>query len=102
MLGSEVAPHETLPKRATDGRWVFACIAGLAIIAFALRCAAAQGALWLDEAWSAVFARQAGTPAGVFFAINHDNNHFANTLWLQATGWGAAPVVSRGLSITAR
>ncbi len=89
---------EDLPKRPIDRRLVVA-LAATVVLALAVRAAAAQGALWLDEAWSAVFARQAATPAGVFFAINHDNNHFANTLWLQVTGWGAPPILSRGLSI---
>ncbi len=64
-----------------------------------LRIAAAQGDYWLDEAWSAVFAREAGTVGRVFFAINHDNNHFLNTLWLQSIGWGAPPMLGRALSI---
>lgn len=91
---------EDRPKQPIDHRLMFfTLVAAIAVLAFLLRSAAAQGALWLDEAWSAVFAHQAGSPADVFFAINHDNNHFANTLWLQVTGWGAPPIVSRGLSI---
>lgn len=78
---------------------VAVALAMLTLLALGLRIAAAQGGLWMDEAWSAEFAREAGTPAGVFFAINHDNNHFLNTLWLQATGWGAPPPLSRALSI---
>ena len=83
----------------TAGRTLLLPLAGLALLALALRIAAANGALWLDEAWSAVLARDAGTPARVFFAISHDNNHYANTLWLQLTGWGAPPLLSRALSI---
>lgn len=64
-----------------------------------LRCLAARGGLWLDEAWSAVFAQEVATPAGVLFAINHDNNHHLNTLWLQLVGPDAPPMLQRALSI---
>lgn len=71
----------------------------IAAIGLALRIAAAQGALWLDEAWSAVTAHEVGTPMGVFLRINHDNNHHLNSLWLQLVGPGAPPWLQRGLSI---
>ena len=68
-------------------------------LAFALRIAAAQGGLWTDEAWSMVYAQDAGGPLGVVTRINHDNNHHINTIWLQLTGMGAPSPVMRGLSI---
>jgi hypothetical protein len=80
-------------------RQLYIIIGAIALLALALRIAAAQGALWLDEAWSAVFAHEAGSPAGVFFKINHDNNHHLNSLWMQLTGWGAPPLLTRALSI---
>jgi Dolichyl-phosphate-mannose-protein mannosyltransferase len=79
-----------------DNRIVLALIVALGL---ALRIAAAQGALWLDEAWSAVTAHAVGTPMGVFLKINHDNNHHLNTLWLQLVGPGAPPLLQRALSI---
>jgi uncharacterized membrane protein len=78
--------------------WIVAAIVALGL---ALRLAAAQGALWLDEAWSAVMAADAGTPIGIFLHINHDNNHHLNSLWLQLVGLGAPPLLQRGLSIAA-
>ena len=69
------------------------------VAGLALRLAAARGGLWLDEAWSAMFARDVGTPAGVFLNINHDNNHHLTTLWLQIVGIDAPPMVQRALSI---
>lgn len=80
----------------TCSRWVvaFAVAAGLA-----LRLAAARGGLWLDEAWSAVYAANARTPLGVFIAINHDNNHHLNSLWLQTIGLSAPPLLARLPSI---
>ncbi|MHA6722980.1 hypothetical protein [Sphingomonas sp. RS2018] len=74
-------------------------LTGIVLAGLTLRLLAAQGALWLDEAWSASFARDVGTPLGVFTAINHDNNHHLNTLWLQLVGFDAAPVVQRALSV---
>jgi hypothetical protein len=81
-------------KRAT---WL--AIALLTALGLALRLLAAQGALWLDEAWSATAAADVGTPLGVFLQINHDNNHHLNTLWLQLVGLDASPMLQRGLSI---
>ncbi|MCP3730210.1 hypothetical protein M9978_07180 [Sphingomonas sp. MG17] len=76
--------------------WIVAAIAAGGL---ALRIAAAQGGLWLDEAWSAVMAAEAGTPLGAFLHINHDNNHHLNTLWLQLVGLDASPLLQRTLSI---
>jgi hypothetical protein len=69
------------------------------VLGLALRIAAAQGDYWLDEAWSALFARDAHTPGDVLFAIDHDNNHFLNSFWLQFVGWGGPPLLGRALSI---
>ena len=74
-------------------------LCGIVLLGLALRIASAQGGLWLDEAWSAELARQAGTPLGVFLNINHDNNHHLNSLWMQFVGFGAPPLLQRALSI---
>jgi hypothetical protein len=81
------------------GRRLLLAIAAMMMVGLALRIAAAQGALWLDEAWSAVTAHDVGTPMRVFLTINHDNNHHLNTLWLQLVGLGAPPLLQRALSI---
>jgi hypothetical protein len=81
------------PRRA------LAWIVIIALIGLIVRIAAASGALWLDEAWSAVLANDVQTPLGVFVQINHDNNHHLNSLWLQWVGLGAPPLVARALSI---
>ena len=73
----------------------------IALVGLILRIAAADGSLWLDEAWSAVLADDVQTPLGVFVQINHDNNHHLNSLWLQTVGLGAPPLVARGLSVAA-
>jgi hypothetical protein len=87
------------PPQGFPSRKTMVPLAAAALLGLGLRIAAARGDYWLDEAWSALFARDAGTPGRVLFAINHDNNHFLNTLWLQLVGWGAAPMLGRALSI---
>lgn len=74
-------------------------LTAIVLLGLALRIAAATGGLWLDEAWSAELAHQAGTPLGVFLNINHDNNHHLNSLWLQFVGFDAPPLLQRALSI---
>ncbi len=85
-------------ERAVRGT-PWAVVAIITLIGLVLRCLAARGGLWLDEAWSAVFAHDSATPAGVLLHINHDNNHHLNTLWLQSVGPDAPPMVQRALSI---
>lgn len=68
-------------------------------VGLGLRLAAARGGLWLDEAWSAIYASEARTPLGVFIWINHDNNHHLNSLWLQMIGPAAPPLLARAMSI---
>ncbi|TGX55974.1 hypothetical protein E5A73_02340 [Sphingomonas gei] len=74
-------------------------LGAIVLLGLALRIAGAQGALWLDEAWSAKQAHDAGTPLGVFLNINHDNNHHLNSLWMQLVGFDAPPPLARALSI---
>jgi uncharacterized membrane protein len=78
---------------------IWLTVAALALLGLALRLLAARGGLWLDEAWSATFAQEAGTPIGVIWRVNHDNNHILNTLWLQLVGADASAMLQRGLSI---
>ncbi|WP_448657476.1 hypothetical protein ACPVPU_08395 [Sphingomonas sp. CJ99] len=70
-------------------------VAAFASIGLILRWLAAQGGLWLDEAWSARLARDVGTPLGIFLNINHDNSHHLNSLWLQTVGIAAPPWLAR-------
>lgn len=74
-------------------------LAAILIVALGLRVTMANGGIWMDEAWSAIFAQHVGTPIGIFFRINHDNNHHLNTLWLQLTGMGAPSLVMRAPAI---
>ncbi len=74
-------------------------LAGIALLGLALRLWSARGGLWVDEAWSAVMVERARTPLGIFTAINHDNNHHLNSLWMWLIGYGAPPLALRALSI---
>lgn len=74
-------------------------IGAFILIGFVVRCLAANGGLWTDEAWSLVYAQQAGDALGVLTRINHDNNHHLNSWWLQLVGPQAPPILMRGLSI---
>lgn len=76
-------------------------VGATAAAGLALRVLAAQGGLWTDEAWSMIYAHEAGDPIGVFLRINHDNNHHLNSLWLQAIGMGASPLLARLPAIVA-
>ena len=76
-------------------KWWWAAVGMIAFAGFALRLLAARGGLWTDEAWSMVYAVQAHDAAGVFLRINHDNNHHLNSLWLQAIGPAAPPLLLR-------
>jgi hypothetical protein len=84
-----------MPALSRTTAWILI----IALVGAILRIAAASGALWLDEAWSAVLADDAATPLGVFVQINHDNNHHLNSLWLQTVGLGAPPLIARSLSV---
>ncbi len=84
---------------AGGNRHIWWLLGAIMLLGLALRVAGAQGALWLDEAWSAKQAHDAGTPLGVFLNINHDNNHHLNSLWMQLVGFDAPPPFARALSI---
>jgi hypothetical protein len=81
--------------------WWWAAVIAIAFAGFALRVVAAHGALWTDEAWSVIYAAQARDPLGVFVRINHDNNHHLYSLWLQAIGIDASPLLARTPAIVA-
>jgi hypothetical protein len=84
-----------------QGRLWWAAVAAIALAGLALRVAAAHGGLWTDEAWSVIYAAQARDPLGVFLRINHDNNHHLYSLWLQAIGPAASPLLARVPAILA-
>ena len=86
-------------RRERLGWW--AAVGAIAMAGLALRIVAARGGLWTDEAWSVVYAAQARDAAGVFLRINHDNNHHLYSLWLQAIGPAAAPLLARAPAILA-
>ncbi|MEG8042626.1 hypothetical protein QP164_07515 [Sphingomonas sp. LR59] len=74
-------------------------LTAITLLGLALRLWSARGGLWVDEAWSAVMVERTRTPLGIFTAINHDNNHHLNSLWMWLCGYGAPPLALRALSI---
>jgi Dolichyl-phosphate-mannose-protein mannosyltransferase len=76
-------------------RFWWAAVSAIALAGLVLRVLASQGGLWADEAWSMIYAAKALDPMGVFLRINHDNNHHLNSLWLQAIGPAAPPLLAR-------
>src|SRR3569833_4778711 len=79
----------------------WAAVAAITLAGLLLRIVAAHGGLWTDEAWSVIYAAEAGDPIGVFLRINHDNNHHLYSLWLQAIGPAASPLLARAPAILA-
>lgn len=86
-------------RSAIRSKGLLALLAAIILVGFALRLWSARGGLWVDEAWSAVMVERARTPIGIFTAINHDNNHHLNSLWMWLIGYGAPPIALRALSI---
>lgn len=90
-----------MTEEGRQARLWWVVVGVVALVGLALRIAAAQGALWTDEAWSVIYAAQAQDAAGVFLRINHDNNHHLYSLWLQAIGMDASPLLARLPAIVA-
>jgi 4-amino-4-deoxy-L-arabinose transferase-like glycosyltransferase len=74
-------------------------LAVIAVIGFVLRLCGAAGDLWLDEVWSLSLLSGVTSVDQIFWRINHDNNHFLNSVWLYLAGPDASFVVYRALSI---
>ncbi len=89
----------TPQKPSTRSRQETAALATIILLGLALRLWNARGGLWVDEAWSAQFVAQDGSAWGIFWRINHDNNHYLNSLWILLVGPYAPPLLIRALSI---
>src|SRR5690348_3608371 len=90
-----------MDQSKTRQTWWWAAVGVIALAGLAVRFIAAHGGFWTDEAWSVIYAAQARDAAGVFLRINHDNNHPLVSLWLQAIGPDAPPLLARAPSILA-
>lgn len=87
------APAPLPSRRAT---WAYAgALAGIVLAGAIVRWLAAQGDLWFDEIWSIALGARVTSPAGVFWQIHHDNNHYLNTLLVNAIGPGRASIAYR-------
>lgn len=66
---------------------LLALTTGLTVtLAAVLVVVAARGDLWLDEIWSVMFARRAGSALDVIRHFHHDNNHPLNSIYLHLLG----------------
>ncbi|MBZ9794491.1 hypothetical protein [Mesorhizobium sp. ES1-4] len=74
-------------------------IAAIAAIGLVLRLLGARGDLWLDEIWSFSLLEPLTSIDQIFWHVNHDNNHFLNSIYLYLIGPYASPLIQRGLSI---
>ncbi|TIP55024.1 MAG: hypothetical protein E5X68_36155, partial [Mesorhizobium sp.] len=74
-------------------------VAVIGLAGLALRVLGARGDLWLDEIWSLVQLEPLTSIDQIFWRINHDNNHFLNSIYLYLVGADASPLLQRGLSI---
>lgn len=74
-------------------------ILGLAAAGLALRAFGARGDLWLDEIWTFALLEPLTSIDQIFWRINHDNNHFLNSVYLYLIGPDASSLLQRGLSV---
>lgn len=83
-------------------RWTRAvslAVAAIALAGLVLRLLGARGDLWVDEIWSLELLQPLTSIDQIFWRINHDNNHFLNSIYLYLVGPDASPLLQRGLSI---
>lgn len=57
-------------------------IGAIVLLGLALRILCARGPLSVDEIWSILNLQPLTTAGQILWGISHDNNHFANSLWL--------------------
>ena len=74
-------------------------ISGIVLVGLALRLLGARGDLWNDEIWSITLLGPLSSIDQIFWRINHDNNHFLNSVYLYLVGPDASSLIQRGLSI---
>ncbi|MDX8524971.1 hypothetical protein RFM68_10660 [Mesorhizobium sp. MSK_1335] len=106
IAGSNVVNANTLinrPESAAIRQWnssLLLVISAVVLVGLGLRLLGARGDLWQDEVWSITLLGPLTSIDQIFWRINHDNNHFLNSMYQYVVGPDAAPLVQRGLSIT--
>lgn len=96
QLAVAPSPRAASRSRLTGAEWrALLAIGVLAAVGFALRLAAAQGDLWIDEIWSLRLVERLTSPDQVFWRLAEDNNHHLNSLWLYLVGQSAAAWLDR-------
>ena len=100
--GAESAISGSGPSVATRFASAGPAIAAIFAAGLVLRLAVSGGPLWIDEIWSIMNLDPISPFWRIFWGISHDNNHFANSLWLYfATSFSQNPTWLRAPSILA-
>jgi hypothetical protein len=90
----------TMAKTLARGRAVaWGAVLLITLAGLGLRIAGALGDLWFDEIWSFALLQPLTSIDQVFWRINHDNNHFANSAYLYLVGPDVSPLLQRALSV---
>jgi Dolichyl-phosphate-mannose-protein mannosyltransferase len=112
VAAAKAAARGSAPSRSgANARFatIGPALAAILVAGLALRLYCSTGPLWIDEIWSIINLDPIQHFWGIFWGISHDNNHFANSLWLYSAGslspnptWLRAPSIIAGtLSIAA-
>ena len=88
---------DAAPRGRATWRWAAAAL--ILLVAIALRLIGTRGDLWLDEIWTLVLLKPVTSVGQIIWGINHDNNHYLNSLYLYLVGADASPLVQRALSV---
>jgi hypothetical protein len=97
VSGQPASVIGTAPRGRAMWRWTAAAL--ILLVAIALRLIGTRGDLWLDEIWTLVLLEPVTSVGQVIWSINHDNNHYLNSLYLYLVGADASPLVQRALSV---
>jgi hypothetical protein len=99
VQSSSASPPPSIAARFASAGPAIAAIFAAGLI---LRLYVSGGPLWIDEIWSIMNLDPLKHFWQIFWGISHDNNHFANSLWLYfATVYSQNPTWLRAPSIVA-
>jgi len=79
--------------------WYWIAAALILVVGIGLRLIGTHDDLWLDEIWTLHLLEPVTSVGQIIWGINHDNNHFLNSIYLYLVGPDASPVVQRALSV---
>lgn len=100
-IGPAAVTTDRMKSRGVSGSraFQFTCLGLILLTSGTLRALSASGDLWLDELWSLSFALGTDSIWEVLVGINHDNNHWLNTIYLRLVGDVDDLILYRGLAV---